>query len=269
MIQGKRGSQVEMFISFVIFLAFLLFVYIILTSNTRVQKGKEEVLTQTREKLFAEMEDDVTTFTIQILKSPTSRQKCIKVQNIYNDISNQVSNPLGLIIQNSNKETLKYNFKNNGANKDLRIFISPMEAKQFDGILKFYSSGSLTPSYCDENTIIDGSKPCKKDDCYTVHDYTFSEIKNIEGANFLEKIIRIKDDYDTGYDLLKEDKLLLQEGTDFGFIFELADGTIIQPTTMEGKIPETASNIYSETKHLLYIDGNGETKVGFLTIKIW
>jgi hypothetical protein len=187
--------------------------------------------------------------------------------------------PERLVVQNSSGGVLKHNYKN----LDLNVFLDvPRTVRNFDGFLKFYSSGSISSSYCPESTTVClwtiCSSPCKIQGCRAVleSEYTFGEIKTIQAATFLGRIIGLATVYDSGYaqgndysyNALKS-SLLLKEGTDFGFMFELSNGSIVQPTTMVSRIPKTAADVYSETQHLLYVDSNGETKLGFLTIKVW
>ena len=79
----------------------------------------------------------------------------------------------------------------------------------------------------------------------------------------LTEINEVADRYNHDYEDLKTD-LKISDRDEFAFIFTDSEGTEI---IAEKDIPENI-NVYIKEVFVLYVDG-GDSKAGFLTIKVW
>jgi len=234
--KNKKGeSHLGFILSFVIFITFLLFVYTTLEPALKIRAGKQPVLDFLRFSLVDKFViEDFTTMTIT---------ECVKITG--GEIYDKANSGVPLKIKDDSENILSYKFQG------IQLLIGL--AQSYTGILKVYYGTGVDSSPTYEG----GSAGCDQVDSVTNFVKTESQI-------LLSGIIALKDSYETDYEQLKTD-LNLPDGSDFTFSFELANGTIIEPTGVT--IPST--DVYATTFPLEYLDSDANPQIGFLTIKVW
>lgn len=245
----KRGSHIDIVLSFVIFVTLLIFIFSVFMPKLKIS-DQQAIIDYLKLKLIGNFSSNLTTFTIQITDPIDQNKKCIKFTGSVEDIIIQGINYDELIIKNSSNYILNYTVQG----KTLYI----LTGKNFDGFLKLYHSPHLNASFCD------GSPPsCGMQICDVFTNYEIGLIREITSI-ILFNIQELADKYNTDYESLKSE-LGLPPGTEFAFIFTASDGTEIIAEPDE--IPTT--NVYSEEFPVTYSDNDGNILEGFLTIKVW
>jgi len=234
----KRGSHVGIALSFGIFIIFLVFLLSALNPLIKIQKNRQHILDDLKNKMMNLSSENLTTLTIYVNKNVN--KDCININGITSYLPDEK-----LRVRNRLYEILPYEIQN-----DNKLYVKV--GNGFDGFLKIYSSGKI--SSLEEG--INGCTPILLGD-YSIEVLTTQEYYSDDG------IIETIEKYNTNYAGLKED-LGIPEGTDFGFNFTYSNGTMI------GTEDEPAStSVYSDQSYMLYIDSDGNINVGDLTMRIW
>ncbi len=247
----KRGSHIDIVISFVIFVTLLIFIFSIFAPKLKIS-DQQAIIDYIRAKLISNFTSNLTTFTIQI-NTIGFKKDCIQfTSGTIKGIIGQYIDENKLIIKNGSNDNLTYGIW--GGNLNI------LTGKSFNGFLKFYYSKSFEDSICK------GTKPqCGfKGGCDTLAGYEIGLIREITSIilfNIEELAKRYYDDYEG----LKVE-LGIPPGTEFAFTFATSDGTIIIRAEPD-EIPTT--NVYSEESPVTYTDNDGNVLEGFLTIKVW
>ena len=244
----KRGSHLEIVISFIIFSFFLLFLLYFVQFLAKVKESKWETLSSAKLGFMEQVGGELTTFSVETDNEPSPSKDCFNVKNIINEIQSQGIDEEKLIIQNDEGDTLNYDTSGQG------LVIST--GTGFNGFLKFYYSNEITPSYCPPPTCnIQGCEPINR------NDYEISEIRELE-VNTIGNIEAI---ISNPYETLKS-TLKIPDNSEIKLIFEKSDESTIEGGMLE--VPKH-ENVYTERIHLIYTDTDGIKKVGFLTIMVW
>ncbi len=262
--KNKRGSQVRSFslrarkkgashlgfiLSFVIFITFLLFVYSTLEPALKIRASKQPILDLLRFSLVDEFViEDFTTMTIDITFDLDTSKECMKITG--GEIHNIYSSGQELTIKDGEDNLLGY--KDSGGN----LVVSPLPV---NNLLKIYYASELgkgSPDYT-------GGSGCGLNNIGQ-SEYDVGQIVEGQTKIFLSGISNLITQYETEYEPLKTE-LGIPDGSDFTFSFELASGTIIEPAGVT--IPNT--DVYATTFPVEYLDENADSKIGFMTIKVW
>lgn len=242
-IKNKKGSHVGVVVSFVVFVTFLVFLYIIIQPITVREKDKSYILDYITLNLMENSTGNTTTMTIFIEDSVP--KECIKIQSIVADIPDNED----LLFKNNEGDTLTYAISGGG-------FLVEV-GTDFDGLLKIFYSDALGNSLgnpsCTGSTPITGVEPTLV--------RTFSEI-------FETKMYELNETYYANYDGLKVE-LGVPEGTEFNFY--IYDSQRSKPPIIKAEIqlPPTDRSVFVEETPIQYIDENGNTLFGFLVVKVW
>lgn len=253
---AKGGeSHLGFILSFVIFITFLLFVYTTLEPALKIRASKQPVLDFLKNQLIfgnSIINSNIIVMTIEGNPITPPNKNCVSLQNVIGGGSNQI--PETYITNNQLKiKNDSKNFDYSRSGNSLQIGLWESGDLQTNGFFfKIYYSEAL------EQT------PLNMEACHPVSDYTIGSLVEKQDSVFESGILNLITQYETDYEQLKTD-LNLPEGSDFTFSFELADGTIIEPTGV--KIPST--DVYATTFPLEYFDSDANPQIGFLTIKVW
>lgn len=244
---GKRGSHIDIVLSFVIFVSLLIFIFSVFAPKIGTQSDKQVMIDYLKAKLINNFTSNLTTFTIQITDTIKPNADCVRINGIVNDIRAQGIDETKLIIKNESDNILNYDVSGNS------LIVGT--GKGFSGFLKFYHSKDLESSLC---------TTCGLGGCgENINGYEIGLIREIN-IPILFNIRTIAAKYNSDYEGLKSE-LGLPPGTEFAFIFVANDGTTIvaEPT----EIPKT--NVYTEEIPVMYSDNEGNILEGFLIIKVW
>ena len=244
----KKGSHVEMVISFVIFIGFLLFFYIIIEPAIDTATDEEYLLDSLEINIINYFSDDVRSYDLTFTLNEADCDE--------NSISNCVE-----INLSPNNESLFFNYENykyqNNYPNNLSIWCGDCNEDSYTLFFSDYFSEENSGSECIAHKL--------DANCYKLKSRSSDE------HIFKSRIEELKILYETiGLENEIRDELSIPE--DNWFWFELTDNSgssIISPE--ESNIPEDV-NVYSREIPITYIDEaqNPEDKeVGFLLIKIW
>ena len=239
---NKRGSHVGVILSFVIFVTFVIFLYLILSPELITERDKESFLDYLRYQLMDEFSTNLTSITVSVDGSA----ECVVLKDFFNeaDIGSKV------IVKDDEGEISDFYISLSNED-DLVIdsskgFFKVYEADEFEELSKI----SLDGLGCTELTNENG--------------YSITLIRETKYV-FESKVLKILDDYndDESYKNLIEN-LKVSEENDFGFNFIYSDETVI-----ETKERGTPGNVYVREIPVEYVDKEANILLGKVNIKVW
>jgi hypothetical protein len=237
---NKKGSHVEVIISFIIFVTFIFFLFSILEPSIGGQKDKRNLLDHIEIGIKNRISADMTTITIKIL-TPTS-QNCI-------ELNNEIIN-LGINSKISSKgsfgESLNCYISSTDSS-DLRIERTSMS----DNFLKIYSSDAFS------------SVGVSSASCQNLQRGTGYSLGLTKTGNYIFETKMLDLIANMDYEALRSN-LKVPEGVNFGYGIILSNGT-----SFETRGEELSTNIYMREKPIEYVDSKGNVQIGALKIKIW
>ncbi|HTY43837.1 MAG TPA: hypothetical protein VMC80_01200 [Patescibacteria group bacterium] len=243
--RGKKGSHVGVVLSFVIFIAFLIFIFTVLQPKLNLTgEDKQSIADYLRVELLNNFTSNLTTVFINVTSSNNPNQACIKlIDLIYN-----VSIIPKIIVQNETNANLSARVVGN----DLDINRDNLDNRFF----KVYSS-----AYFNDITNTQDFSNCKE--LYLDSDYSVN-LKETEAFVFENLINSTIQSYKSDYPSLKT-AFNIPSDSEFGIIFKNADGVINQPNF---NVTQN-SNVYSDDVPILYVGKDGNIKSGSLQILVW
>jgi hypothetical protein len=236
--KNKRGSHVEVILSFVIFVTFLLFMYFILKPAIQRPTDKEYLLSHVEEDI---KENSSSEFSYDLINiNETQIGECFVLElDDYNYNKIIVKNASGAILEAG--------------------------IKQGSGLLIPSGKGGIYRLYYNEYFPVlgDGTDSgCRE---LGESEYELIETKTTKYIS-LTKIYDLNDTYGNNYVFLKE-QFGVPDGKDFAFIFKKSKTDTTPITAGE---PKANVNIYAEEIPVPYIENTTAIiKTGFLTIKVW
>ena len=242
MLKNKKGTHVGKIISFIVFIVFITFTYIVLQPTVKIEKNKQALLDHLKLTLNENLTIKIKIFSVSLL-NPVS-ENCIQLK----DFTAYTKKNITFAVHNftgSNKDSgVSLNKNNLVINKSLLTedFFKVFYSKDFNDVPVFNSSSCATLT---ENLN------------YSIKAITSD--RKIYDEN-IRKLIYL---YSSNYSGLKE-YFKIPRGNEFGFLFEYENGTIIETPGM----PEI-QNIYAEQIPIQYITKDAYVESGFLTIKVW
>lgn len=228
---NKKGTHVEIIISFIIFIIFLVFLIASVESPVKKVEDKKNSFEGIEIGIMEEVSADMTTVTVNV---GDESELCLSLTDLISlsDIGSNIivkdyfGNPVTSRINGDSLEITRTSVEDNF----FRIYYS----EEFDGL----SSGS---------------------GCTEVSDYDIGFTKTdkyVFEKKFLELINM---NYGTVRTLLK-----VPEGTEFGYGLVLSNGTVHETTQQE-----VSTNIYIKENPVEYIDLEGNILEGYVRTKIW
>ncbi|MFH1365238.1 MAG: hypothetical protein ABIH28_01490 [archaeon] len=237
---GKRGTHVEMIISFSIFIIFLSSIFFIIEPSIKEKGDKEIVLNSLQREILENISSNVTLTMIKIKDIYAPIESCIQF--------NEGGWALGekVVVKNAADEIIASSF----SYPSLKV-----DWVKKDKFLKIYSSLenletiSLTSSNC--------ASPAE------TTDFSISSIKAEEYV-FESNIIELKSNYNSSYEDLKT-YLDVSLEDEFGFTFVNSTGKI---SIDLGKKPASRS-IYSKEIPIIYMDNQSKIMAGIIRLNMW
>jgi hypothetical protein len=226
-----------MILSFVIFVAFVIFLYSILQPSIQVKEDKHALLDNLKinlpEKFAADFE--VTGLVINI----TTNNTCVRLDSLLDHLSGS-----GIVIKDESGNIISQASFYGG---DLEI----LRGSLTDNFFKIYYS----PEFLSINSGSFGGCEDIPESDYVVSTSSGREI-------FESRIKKIKQEYDANYSGLKSE-LKIPDMSNFGFIFTNRTFEI----ATENK--SVLTSVYAEQIPVLYVNSEANINNGFLTIKVW
>jgi len=232
--KNKRGSHVGVMLSFVVFITFLIFLYIIIQPVIVTQKDKQPVLEALEIKIIERVSINLDTITISGLSVIGG---CIELQ----DTSSWISSS-NLSIKDQFNTDLQYqkgsNFLIINSNKDFfKIYASD----------EFINKSQLITTVCQP---------------FLIDEYSIGLIKT-DKILYENLTVNLTNEYQNDYESLKN-VLNVPKGSEFSFKFITQEGIVIGPSEKE-----VSTSIYSKRTTIKYIDDGGNILLGTLNTKVW
>jgi len=230
---NKKGSHVGIVLSFVIFVTFVMFFYLMIKPALTTE-SKRAVLDTLKEKIIEMVSAELTTTSIFV---ETQQQTCADLYNFF-DITGMGE---GIIILDENGNTIT-------AKKDSQDLYMEREDSS-DTFFKVYGSDEFS-------AIEEGlTSPC-------LTEYNLGLIKTTN-ETFETKILEIIGRHESYYQDLKQD-LNVPAGSEFGLNFTYAGGESV--STVD---PSVRTSIFAEEFPVKYVTDGAKIEIGVLRIKVW
>jgi hypothetical protein len=234
---NKRGSHIDVIISFIIFISFIVFTYAILQPTLTIKGGKTSVADNLEPILVNNLSGDLT--IISLVTNQTS-PNCIKLNNFFGNTNINptivVENSTGFVFTAYNSiNDLYINTSSNPSNSLFYVYYSP----EFNPI----ASNTLTCS---------------------IFSYTIGQISSSSQDILDSNVIQLINNYNNNYNTVKN-WFNLSVTNNFGFSFTYQNQTVIKTNNT---IPPF-TNVYSGGFPVLYLTGNTSLQSGLLTIQVW
>ena len=243
--KNRKGSHVGVVLSFVIFIAFLFFIFTVLQPKLNLGgKNKQGIVDYLKIELTNNFTSNFTTIYVNVTKSHIQGQSCVILDDF---LTNAAPITSRLIVRNES-DTNQSSVVDSG---NLGIVLGNPDNRFF----KIYESK-------DFNDITGHSFPkCKH--LKITEDYSFT-FEKIEQYVFETSINATMQNYKNNYPSLKK-TFNVPSDSEFGVIFRNAEGVINQPSY---NITQN-SNVYTDDFPVLYIGKDGYLKSGSLEILVW
>lgn len=239
---NKRGSQVEMVISFMIFITFLFFVFAAAKNPFGIKNNKEGLLDYVDLQIQELASANLEITTISIL-TPTA-QNCIELDEASSDLDIDSGFSKG-------STGLNYNMYLSSVDpNDLRIIRTGIS----DNFIKVYSSPVFEPLQINS----DACQILIPDVNYEIG---FSKTQKYI---FQDEVLSLISQYPSSYETLKTN-LKIPKGTNFGYGIKLANGTIFETHGEES----SSNSVYISETPVFYVDEKGNVLMGYLRAKVW
>lgn len=236
--RDKKGSHVEIIISFIIFVTFIFFLFSMIEPSIGTNKEKENIINHIEATLTDLISADMTIITINVLSSTS--QECIELNNEIDGLGINSR----VVAKGSSEQS--FNCSTSADLTDLRI----ERDSTSDSFLKIYSSNAFSPVESSSST------------CQSVQRNAEYSLGLTKTSNYIFESKML--------DLLGEDRETLRDtlnvpdGVSFGYGLVLSNGT-----TIETSEEEISTSIYIREKSIEYVDLEGNILMGYLKIKIW
>lgn len=230
---NKRGSHVEVIISFIIFVTFIIFLFSILQPSINSQKDKKNIFDSIERGI---VDDIISNMTLATVKLGSLPENCGSLTSFISDL--EIGN--NIIVKDDMGKTVNSSVSGNS----LQI----NRESTTDTFFKIYYSEKFDE--LDENSACTGIT------------YNLGLTKTSEYI-FEAKVIDLIEQYED-YETLKSD-LKIPENVNFGYGIKLSNGT-----TFETHKEENLSvNIYIRETPIEYVDLDGNILAGYIKTKIW
>jgi hypothetical protein len=250
LIKNKKGSHVGMILSFVIFITFVVFVFVVLKPIINVGEGRQTTLDDTEFKIMENISSNLTSASVSFGGIVNPAQSCVTLQNIIAVLN--LAPPYLVIVKNESSDTQPAylydptiaNIEINRGNKD-NIFFRIYQSTKFKGL----ATNKSLSCFMVKNTEISSQ-------------YQIGSV--FTGAYAFENAVRdLVKQYEDNYTAVKQN-LKIAPASEFSFYVILSNGSIIQ-TNQSIK----AKNIYAQETPIQYIDSDANIKSGYIITKIW
>jgi hypothetical protein len=250
---NKRGSHIDVILSFIIFIAFIVFFYAIIQTNVIAKSDKTAFLNFMGGQLVKNLTGiNLTAISIQL--NPNNPRSCLVLTGFQGSAG---INSMSLVLKNLTGETFPV-YKSGG---DLYIDMSQNQNAKF---FKVYYSPNFNIiadnvlGAC--NPALQVNPPNNPPNTYSINkkeDYTSNYI-------WESSISSLINSYKQDYISVKE-WFNVSIKDNFGFSFTYQNNTIVSTNET---IPLTI-NVYSQTFPVAYISANNSLQSGNLIVRVW
>ncbi|MGY4884823.1 MAG: hypothetical protein ACP5NZ_04570 [Nanobdellota archaeon] len=227
---NKKGTHVEVIISFIIFIIFLVFLFVSVESPLKGNEDKKGIFDSIELGIINDTSSDMTSVTVNV---GDSSETCLSLTNLLT-FSNIGPN---IIVKDYSGNTIQSHL-----NGDSLVI---NRASTEDTFFKIY--------YSEEFNELEGGSGCTE----TTYDVGFTKTNRYV---FEEKFLGLlTQDYGT-----LRTELKVPQGTEFGYGIILSDGTMHE--TVQQNV---STNIYIRETPVEYVDGEGNILQGYVKTRIW
>jgi hypothetical protein len=247
--KNRRGSHIDVILSFVIFISFVIFFYAMIQPNITAREGKTAFLNYMESEIARNLSGrDLT--AISILAEPQNPHTCLQLTGF---AANAGISSLNLVLENSTGSIFPA-YKSGG---DLYIdMAADPNSKLFNAyyspdfeVIEDNSLGGCTALILDT--------PPNSYSINREESYTYSYIWGND-------IVKLIESYNSDYNSVKE-QFDISEVNNFGFDFTYQDGTVIGT---QNNIPASAV-VYSGNSPVVYVSEGGGLEAGNLIVRVW
>ena len=237
----KRGSQVGFVLSFVIFVTFIFFLFIIVKPSLKTSTSNN-LPQNLAGRIIDAASANITTISVSFNKSDP--ESCLQMQNFFSNTGAGANLTAG--DENGGIPALQI------SNKGTDLYITKNASASF---VKIYDSSEFP------RTTIGNLGGCKL--VSEGSGYSLGLIKT-DKEIFISKIIDLIGNYTANYDGFK-DYLKVPKSNDFAFSFLYNNGTVLNtPGTRAANV-----NIYAYETPIQYMTSGGKVESGFINVRTW
>ncbi len=245
--RSRSGSHVGMILSFVIFITFIVFLYVVVQPAVKTGENKKTTLDYIESKIVENVSANFTSISIKIAnKQSLKNQNCIKLQQffVYSGISAYI------VVKNETENVQNAYYDPATDFDDVRINRNNEDNLFF----KIYYSLEF------DKVPTTAINPCTL--VYYNKEYNISSMTTGKYV-FNTSMSELINYYKMNYEDLKE-QLNVPAGSEFGFGFVQSDGTKVEVGNATGSI-----NVFAEEVPVQYIDAKANILSGFINVKVW
>ncbi len=238
---GKRGSHVEMMISFSIFILFIMTIFIIIAPSLKGKSDKTAVINSLSQKLIENSSSNITATLVKVEAgyTPPLGESCITISG-----GGWASGESVVAREITGERTAS-------------SFSYPHISIAWTGN-RFFKIFSSNESF--EAVTLDSST------CSSPLEGSNFNVKSIKTERYVFEsgIKNLKTSYDSSYEDLKA-YLNFPPEQDFGFVFINSNGVI----SVNADKNTTSKEVYSVEKPIIYVDNESVISSGILRLKVW
>ncbi len=241
--KNKKGSHVGMILSFVIFITFLVFLYVVVNPSINIGTDKGKVIDYIESEITKNTSSNLTSTSIEISSGVVMTNDCVVIGSLF--ILLEI--PANIKIKNETGDLQEVYTDIAGGGPRIN------RKSQDNLFFKMYYSPEF--NLLGENNALT---------CQTITDTEYSiGLVKIAKYVFADKLIELISYYDDNYDSLKT-AFEIPSNNEFGFEFVENDGT---KTTADQET--TSGEVYVEEIPIQYVDENANIQTGFINIRVW
>lgn len=237
---GKRGSHVEMIISFSMFILFISAVFIMIEPTIKDKGDKTTIINSLKEIILNNVSSNVTLTLIKIHSSYNPSENCITLSE------GGWKSGENVVVKNTLEQKVDSNYEDTsvdvawtGEERFFRVYSSP---ESLDPIL-------LSSENC--------ANPSEGNDFFISFIHT-------EKYPFESRLFELNSIYSSSYEELKT-SLGIPKEEEFAFFFINSTGDTSISSEKEAK----SRNVYYREFPLIYVDNHSNIDSGVLRISVW
>ncbi len=255
----KAGSHVGFILSFILFVFFIMFMFVLLFGQDRGRKSEKDfVLDALSDELIKYTTTEIASVSLKTGTLNPSSPSCIQVTDPISIKESKV-----LVIRDDAGILSPKEGYVEGAN----LLIKDTDSSKYYTV--YYSdSFESSISFTGCSPLIEASSIAPGE-----NEYVLGQLKR-ERYVYVDLINDMNEKYKSDYSDLKKE-LKIPEGNEFYFIFEYENPSGSQEVISPGdnyagaeNLPQS-SEIYSEKYNIVYFDEEANIKTGVFTIQVW
>lgn len=241
--RNRSGSHVGMILSFVIFITFLVFLYVVVNPSINIGTDKGKVIDYIESEITKNTSSNLTSTSIDISSGVVMTSDCVVIGNLFI----LLGIPANIKIKNETGDLQEVYTDIAGGGPRIN------RKSQDNLFFKMYYSPEF--ALLGENNALT---------CQTITDTEYSiGLVKMSVYIFEDNLIALISYYNDNYESLKRE-FNIPSNNEFGFEFVKSDGT---KTTADQET--TSGEVYAENIPIQYVDENANIQTGFINIKVW